>query len=250
MKKGILVWTIAAVLCILYGICVLATNSGTGFFLIWIFLGVICLFLALASKLGLWKKLPKRIRRICWILMSLGMFVFLLTEGFILSGFSAKGQKNLDYVIVLGAQVYENGPSAVLKYRLDAAYEYLENNPDTICIVSGGQGYNEPFPEAEGMKNYLVQKGIASERILEESTSRNTIENISNSMQFLDAANDSVGIVSNNFHVFRAVGIAKKQGIVHAEGVAADTHWFYLPNNMFREFFGVVKDTLKGNMVW
>ena len=69
-------------------------------------------------------------------------------------------------------------------------------------------------------------------------------------MQFLDAANDSVGIVSNNFHVFRAVGIAKKQGIVHAEGVAADTHWFYLPNNMFREFFGVVKDTLKGNMVW
>lgn len=250
MKKTVWFWCVWAFLFFAYGLCVLATNSGTGFFLVWMVLAVICLILAFASQKGIRKKLPGWFRRVVCSCVGIGLTAFIVTEGFIASGFWQKGQKNLDYVIVLGAQVYENGPSAVLKYRLDAAYSYLLANPDTICIVSGGQGYNEPFPEAEGMKRYLMEKGIAPERILEESTSRNTIQNITNSMHYLDTANDSVGIVSNNFHVFRAVGIAKKQGIIHVEGIAADTHKLYLPNNMFREFFGVVKDTLKGNMVW
>lgn len=57
--------------------------------------------------------------------------------------------RGLDYIIVLGAQVRKDGPSPVLKYRLDKAVEYLNENPDTVCIVSGGQGSNEPWSEAE-----------------------------------------------------------------------------------------------------
>lgn len=71
-----------------------------------------------------------------------------------------KGETNLDYVIVLGTQIHESGPSIVLKYRLDAAVLYLNENPGTICIVSGGQGKNEPYSEAEGMAKYLIEKGI------------------------------------------------------------------------------------------
>ncbi len=47
------------------------------------------------------------------------------------------GPDNLDYIIVLGAQVYKNGPSPVLKFRLDKAYEYLLQNakPDALSPV-------------------------------------------------------------------------------------------------------------------
>ena len=50
------------------------------------------------------------------------------------------------------------------QYRLDTAIGYLKENPETICIVSGGQGYNEPMTEAEGMARYLEQNGIAAEK--------------------------------------------------------------------------------------
>ena len=103
-----------------------------------------------------------------------------------------------DVIIVLGAQVRENGPSVVLRYRLDTAADYLRDNPSTICIVSGGQGYNEPVSEAVAMRDYLVARGIDETRIRMESASKNTVENMEFSKVFFDPAADSVGIVTNN----------------------------------------------------
>lgn len=250
MKKRMFFWGLCAILSILYAINLKSLNTGTNFYLVWLALGFAFLFFGLAAKLELWKKLPKILRRIITILIVFGVAVFLITEGFVLSGFGAKGKSDLDYIIVLGAQVYENGPSPVLKYRLDTAVDYLKENPDTVCIVSGGQGKNEPFPEAKGMADYLMEQGIDEKRIIQEDQSKNTIANIRNSMQYIDSTNDTVGIVTNNFHVFRAAGIAKKQGIAQVCGISAKTNVLYVPNNMFREFFGVWKDTLFGNMKW
>ena len=153
----------------------------------------------------------------------------------------------MDYVIVLGAQIYEYGPSVVLRYRLDKTIEYLQENPETICIVSGGQGENEPFTEAEGMANYLMQKGIDKDRIRKEESSQNTIQNIRFSMALMEEGS-SVGIITNNFHLFRALAIAKKQGLSNCVGIPADSKAIYLPNNMLREFFGILKDFCVGNL--
>ena len=68
--------------------------------------------------------------------------------------------KNLDYIIVLGAQVKESGPSVVLRYRLDRAVSYLKENDNTLVIVSGGQGANEKATEASVMKEYLVNNAM------------------------------------------------------------------------------------------
>lgn len=154
----------------------------------------------------------------------------------------------MDYLIVLGAQVRENGPSAVLQYRLDAALSYMQENPETICIVSGGQGVNEPFSEAKGMSDYLISHGILSERIILEDTSRNTVENIRNSKALIRNFDGSVGIVTNNFHVFRAVGIAKAQGLGDVYGISAYSHPLYLPNNVLRECCGILKDYFFQNL--
>ena len=160
------------------------------------------------------------------------------------SGFFEEGKDNLDYIIVLGAQVRESGPSVVLKYRLDRAIDYLEENPDTKCIVSGGQGKNEPFAEAVGMADYLQKNGIDGKRIIVEAESRTTEENIKNSKTFLEE-DASLGIITNDFHVFRALQMAGEQGLSEACGIAADSSKLYLPNNMLREFFAEIKHLVK-----
>ena len=205
--------------------------------------------MAAAARLELWHKLPAGGRTAIVITAVCCAAVFIITEARIAAvGFRTQQEENLDYLIVLGAQVREDGPSVVLQYRLDTACSYLEKNPDTVCIVSGGQGWNEPYPEAEGMRRYLLDKGISEERILTEEESRNTLENIQNSMGMLNPGKDRVGIVTNNFHIYRGCAIAEKAGIRNVYGVAAPSKFLYLPNNMFREFFGVVKDVLRGNM--
>lgn len=244
-KKLFDLWVFLSIVCFVYGIIVRAAGSGTSFFIVWLGLAVMFGFFALAVKKNLWSKLPKAIRKIFVVLVCAGLAFFVVIEGCVISGFGAKGQANLDYIIVLGAQVYERGPSVVLQYRLDEAIKYLEENPDTICIVSGGQGYNEPFAEAVGMADYLEQQGISPDRIILEAESKTTSENMANSKVYLPEG-ASVGIVTNNFHMFRALQTAKKQGIENVCGIAADSNPVYLPNNMFREFFGEIKFLIFG----
>lgn len=117
-----------------------------------------------------------------------------------------------------------------------------------MIIVSGGQGPNEHKPEAEGMAEYLVEKGVSQEQILIENTSTSTAENLKFSSQFIDEENASVGIITNNFHVFRATQIARKAGYKDVYGIAARSYPLLQAQNMLREFFGVVKDFIFGNM--
>ena len=98
------------------------------------------------------------------------------------------------------------------------------------------------------MYEYLVERGISSMRVIKEENSFTTDQNLKNSSELLDKERDTVGIITNNFHVFRAVRLAKHMGISQAEGIAAKTKPLYLPNNMLREFFGVMKDLVRGNL--
>lgn len=231
-----------AVFCLIYGVRVFQTGSGTSFFLLWLFLGFLFLLGAAGLPGRLWMLLPTYAKRILVVFVSLGGILFFVVEGLILSCFHRQPGHPLDYLIVLGAQVRENGPSVVLTHRLDKAADYLLKHPGTKCIVSGGQGKNEPCTEAEGMKQYLLEKGIETQRILLEDRSENTTQNIEFSQRLVNLKGKRVGIVTNNFHLFRALHIAEKQGLTEVEGIAADSSPYFLPNNMVREFFGVIKD--------
>ena len=97
------------------------------------------------------------------------------------------------------------------------------------------------------MYGYLVEAGIEAERILQEDQATNTVENLVLSSDFLDKEKDKVVLVTNNFHMFRALSLAKGQGYKQVEGLAAGSYPGMLPNNLLREFFGVGKDFLVGN---
>ena len=246
--NGQIIWSVLGILCIIYGLIVSRTGSGTGFCLVWIALGILAFVLAAACRIQIWSRMPGILRTAALILLLAFLTVFVIVQGKILSRFYSAGEPDLDVVLVLGAQVYDHGPSRVLKNRLDTAAAYLKDNEGTMCIVSGGQGYNEPAAEAEIMKQYLTEQGIGPERIVVEKQSRNTVENIRLSMKLMDPERDHTGIVTNNFHVYRGCSIAAKTGIRHVCGLAAPSNRLYLPNNLLREFLGVVKDWLTGNM--
>ncbi len=251
-KKNIsplsVIFVVLGVLCILYCIAVWFVGFGTRFFLIWAVLGIASIVLSvILSSRKILNALPKWLKGSCVILFSAGVLLFCVVEGMVLSQFNAKAQPGADYCIVLGAQWKRNGPSEVLRRRLDKAMEYLSANPDTRVIVSGGQGSNEVISEAAGMSQYLINAGIAEERILLEDKSTNTQQNFAYSAELLDKKNSRVVVVTNNFHVFRALRIAEKQGY-QAEGLAASSVNFLLPNNLLREFCGVLKDFCVGNI--
>lgn len=249
-ERGItlhMIWMIVGILCVLYCLALAITGgTGTWFFLIWGIMGIAFTLWGIFRG-RIWHVMPHWLNITAGTLFLLMLAVFLFTEGCIISGFSKNTDKELDYIVVLGAQLKTTGPSRVLQYRLDTAYEYLTAHPDTKAIVSGGQGSNEPASEAQGMYDYLVKRGIEPGRIVLEDKSVNTEQNIRFSKEFLQADADKVGIVSNNFHVFRAVKLAKAAGYRNVVGIAAPATAFYLSNNMLREFFGVVKDFLMGH---
>ena len=243
-----------------YAFLVYRANTGTFSFLMWIgisFMFGICFYLAGQNR---WSRLPVQVKSLLGILLALGILVLVLCQTMILSRFFDKGEPALDYCIVLGAQMRAHGPSVVYRHRLDAAAAYLLENEDTICIVTGGKGTNEVISEGEGGKAYLMGLGIPENRILAETGSVDTVENIENAEKMIrehlavkktEKDNLRIGIITNNFHVFRGVRIAEhvfssQLDPVEVTGIAAYTEPLYLPNNMLRETFGILRDMLAG----
>lgn len=240
---------LAAFLCFLYCFIVFRIRSGSKFYMIWGLGGLFFTGLAWMLRFDLWSRFPPLLRRgICGVLL-VGILAFVVAEGCIFAHYRDQGRPDLDYIIVLGAQMKPAGPSAVLKFRLDAAYDYLIANEDTLCVVSGGQGPNEPCTEAQGMYDYLVGRGISPERILMEDKSTDTSENIAFSVEVIGGTDKDVGIVTNNFHVFRGMMLARHAGFENACGISARSNIYFQPNNLVREFFGIMKDLVCGNLL-
>lgn len=230
-----------------YMMLVGANNSFT---YVWALLGVICIGFAGLHRYILQKEnlLFRRIEQIVLLFVFAGFVVFLIILGKLVYEGQKQPEPKADYVIVLGAHVYGTRMSANLRYRIEAAYEYLLENPDTKVVLSGGQGHGEDITEAEAMRRFLVEKGISMERILMDDTSTNTEENIRNSAELIGDKEKKVIIVSNDFHVYRAKGIARKQGFENIEGMGSKTYGFTVPNCYAREVIAVLKYRICGQI--
>ena len=150
-------------------------------------------------------------------------------------------------VVVLGCQVREKEPSRMLRQRLETALEYLEEHPDSRCIVSGGRGTNENLSEAECMYNWLTDRGIDPARLYMEPDSRNTYENIGNSYDILmeNELGDTVVIVTNGFHQYRACRFARDRALTaYSEPVGTDI--LLLPGFWIREMLAVFGECILG----
>ena len=151
--------------------------------------------------------------------------------------------KKPNVVVVLGCQVRGERPSKMLRLRLDAAKELLDQYPDVKCIVSGGQGSDEKISEAQCMKNYLVEKGVSEDRIIMEDKSTTTSENLEFSIKKMDelGLGRDMTIVTDGYHLYRASLIAKERGAGEVTTYGADTELRMIPTYWVREWFGLTK---------
>lgn len=143
--------------------------------------------------------------------------------------------------IVLGCAVDGDKPSRMLQKRIDAAFEYLTENPQAKCILSGGKGDGENLSEAEAMYQSLVEKGISPERLYKEDKSTTTAENMQFSKAILESQSlgDTVVLITTDFHQFRAGLLAEKCGL-SVYKVCARSGAFSLPTFIVREWFTVI----------
>lgn len=150
-------------------------------------------------------------------------------------------------VVVLGCKVRDGAPSLMLRRRLDAAYEYLSEHESVFAVVSGGKGDDEIISEAQCMKEWLVKKGIAPERIYMEDRSVNTEENLRFSREIISSEGlpDKITLITDSYHQLRAEMIAEKQDI-KAYNISGCTSWYLIPTYWVREWFGVVYFKLFG----
>ena len=146
-------------------------------------------------------------------------------------------------VVVLGCKIHGDRPSRMLHARLEAAAEFLLEHPQSHCIVTGGQGADEDYPEAYVMKNYLVDKGISPMRIVTESRSTSTLENITFSAEMAEIYNchERFLIVTDRFHQYRAMRTANDLGIV-SYALNVETAWYLAMPYWFREMAAITRD--------
>lgn len=264
----------AALVCMIY-YAAIAVYSGasTSFALFWPFSAALLIFLAIGVHLYYRKQdqIP------VWVPVSVGTvfaacaFVFLITEICIgWAAFTARAQA-ADYVIVLGAKVQGTHPSNSLRARMDRALEYSMEHPNTVLILSGGKGEGEEVSEARVMFDYLQERGVPASRMLLEDQSSTTAENITFSRKVIErqeyykaqaarahlrdkyherSEGDEirVGVLTSNYHVFRAKAIAKKQGIWNPVGISAPGDKILAVHMWIREGFAVLKDKFMGRM--
>lgn len=253
-----IVFGILSLVCLVYWVIMVSyAGFGTAFAVAWLAVGILFGVFALLGFLDYRKiiKFAPWIKRGIVIFISVCAIFFAIVEGMIVAKMYDKPQDNLDYVIVLGAQVRGTRITKSLRKRLDAAIEYLEANPDTVAIVSGGKGDGEDLSEAQCMYDYLVEKGIDSERIIMEDESTSTDENIRFSMGIIaddfegaiDGEEPDIGIITNNFHVYRTVKVCEKKGY-KVDGIAAKSDDILFANYMVREFFALIQYKMTGKI--
>lgn len=236
-------WIVFAVLCLLGGgVLLFPSYRFSG----WVILGIAAVVLCY-QLLKLFSahhsKLCNVLRRILTVCICLILVSALVTGVLIIRTANNTASEDCDYLIILGAGVNGTVPSLTLRERLDAAYDYLQAHPDTLCIVSGGQGPGEEITEAACMADWLMKKGIPQERILQEDQATSTRENLAFSLEMIEQQTGTrpktVAVVSSEYHLYRTGLIAKDQDIQPVL-IPARTSWLSLRINYYlREIVGV-----------
>ncbi|MCC8103783.1 MAG: YdcF family protein [Clostridiales bacterium] len=272
------------ILCLFYYVGIVAyAGITTSFAWIWILGGVV--LLALGGGLRCLEKHPGSFLRFVTGVISVVLFLALATvlilgsrvfstlrtDGcytFTSAAFDEENQKTLprltwsdseeeaEYLIVLVAQERGTKPSRALRKRLERAAAYADGHPDTILILSGGQGADEDISEAECMYRYLVDAGIEEDRLIKEEDSTSTQENLKYSAAILCERNEnateaegeisaSVAVVTNNFHLYRALLYAREKGFTNVCGLSAASDIGMLPHNALREICAILVKCLR-----
>lgn len=131
--------------------------------------------------------------------------------------------EEVDCIIVLGCFVETDGtPCDMLRDRLTRGIELYKNGAAPKIIMSGDHGTVE-YDEVNAMKQYAIDNAVPSSDVFMDHAGFSTYESVYRAKEVFAA--DKVIIVTQEYHLSRALYIAEKLGI-EAYGVASDYHTY------------------------
>ena len=201
---------------------------------------VICavfLVLALDIRTGFFTKLrPRLLKALGWILrlaviLVAGFVIFLFSQVAIGGMISIPGYA--DHAIVLGLALQNGQPTPDLLGRVDTAAEYARENPKATLILSGGNPNENGLTEAAVMRDLLIERGVAEDRMILEDKAETTIANFRNAAELVDPAQPVV-LISSDYHMERAEQTAKDAGFTYViRRPAPSSAYEYVANVMW-----------------
>lgn len=231
---------IIGILCLLYYLYIGFINGfNTSFLLIWLLFGIISIIVSLFNQF-----IAVKIIKYFIVLLICGVLLFTIN---IFVNMQNDVDTDIDYLIVLGAAQHNGVPSDALMARIKKAYEYYVKNNNVMIVTTGGKGIGETISEGECTKNILLRFGVNENNIFVENKSETTVENIKNSLKYIDS-DKKIAVVSSDYHLFRAKFIAKCYGLVNVYGIGSKSNIYMLPHNILREFVVFCVDLILGNI--
>jgi len=238
---------IAGAACLLY-YAVIAVYAGVDVNFGWFWIGLGCALIMVHFT----EKAKSRIfhlgGRLLLGAVILGLVILAVQCVHVIAGMRQMNTSGTEYAIVLGAEVKGTRPSRSLLMRLQKAETYAKENPDVILILSGGQGNGEDISEAQCMYNYLTEKGISEERLIMEDRSTSTRENLAFSDELTGCSTKTCGILSNSFHICRALLLAHKAGYTSPVGIPAQSDPVLQVHLVMREAVALTVGKLRGEL--
>ena len=176
------------------------------------------------------KKIFKKLIKKCLLLGIIGavivaglnLYMISYAGKYTLSPEEASALENVDCIMVLGCGVWGDEPSPLLEDRLRRGVEVYQLGVAGKILMSGDHG-RENYDEVNVMKRYALEKGIAEQDIFMDHAGFSTYESMYRAVEIFGVK--KMIIVTQNYHLSRAVYIANKLGI-EAYGVASDYRSF------------------------
>ena len=155
---------------------------------------------------------------VTFIIVGINYYIVFNTKNNIISEEKALELQNVDCILVLGAGIWNNRPSPMLEDRLLQGIALYNKNASNKMIVSGDHG-KEEYDEVNVMKQFAMEKGVNSKDIFMDHAGFSTYDSVYRAKEIFQAK--KIVIVTQKYHLYRALYIAKKLGL-EAYGVASD----------------------------
>lgn len=173
--------------------------------------------------------------------ISTNLIVCLGSKGRMRSVEESNDGNTYECIIVLGCGVWGDDPTPLLSDRLDAAVELYKEGAAPKILMSGDHG-RDGYDEVNVMRQYAIDRGVPSEDIFMDHAGFSTYETMYRAKEIFGV--DSAVVVTQEYHLFRALYDAKHMGI-EAVGTEATGHEFAaMPKWEFRETLARPKDII------
>ncbi|MBQ9276028.1 MAG: YdcF family protein [Clostridia bacterium] len=181
---------------------------------------------------------------------SICVLFVMLSLAIIITGATADKQA-VDSVCILGLSIDSDKLPTDLEYRLDKAIEYNEQHPGALYIATGGNSDDPYYSEAEYMVRYLRENGfdVPENKLIAETNAKTTVENFRYAAKIVDKT-EPLGLITNDYHMFRASKIAKKEGYTSVVKIPAKSEPIFYLENIMRETVVSIFQTLAGEMAY